>query len=100
METLCPPAELNSGMFELLILKKVSPKKLFQLFASIKKGTHLNSPYVIHTRTNKVTIKSEADLNVSYDGVYGGKAPYTIEVIPEALEVFADKNRISARLRG
>ncbi|MBX9531586.1 YegS/Rv2252/BmrU family lipid kinase, partial [Listeria monocytogenes] len=100
METLCPPAELNSGMFELLILKKVSPKKLFQLFASIKKGTHLSSPHVIHARTNKVTIKSDADLNVSYDGVYGGKAPYTLEVIPEALEVFADKNRISSRLRG
>ncbi|EKY3942228.1 TPA: diacylglycerol kinase family lipid kinase [Listeria innocua] len=100
METLCPPAQLNSGMFELLILKKVSPKKLFQLFASIKKGTHLNSPHVIHARTNKVTIKSDADLNVSYDGVYGGKAPYTLEVIPEALEVFADEKRISARLRG
>lgn len=99
METLCPPAQLNSGMFELLILKKVSPKKLFQLFASIK-GTHLNSPHVIHARTNKVTIKSDADLNVSYDGVYGGKAPYTLEVIPEALEVFADEKRISARLRG
>lgn len=100
METLCPPAQLNSGMFELLILKKVSPKKLFQLFASIKKGTHLNSPHVIHARTNKVTIKSDADLNVSYDGVYGGKAPYTLEVIPEALEVFTDEKRISARLRG
>lgn len=87
-------------MFELLILKKVSPKKLFQLFASIKKGTHLSSPHVIHARTNKVTINSDADLNVSYDGVYGGKAPYTLEVIPEALEVFADKNRISSRLRG
>ncbi|HBL8431408.1 TPA: diacylglycerol kinase, partial [Listeria monocytogenes] len=55
---------------------------------------------VIHARTNKVTINSEADLNVSYDGVYGGKAPYTLEVIPEALEVFADTNRISSRLRG
>ncbi|EBF5157322.1 YegS/Rv2252/BmrU family lipid kinase [Listeria monocytogenes] len=100
METLCPPAELNSGMFELLILKKVSPKKLFQLFASIKKGTHLSSPDVIHARTGKVEVKSDADLNVSYDGVYGGKAPYILEVIPEALEVFADEKRISARLRG
>ncbi|EAC2499880.1 diacylglycerol kinase family lipid kinase [Listeria monocytogenes] len=100
METLCPPAELNSGMFELLILKKVSPKKLFQLFASIKKGTHLSSSDVIHARTGKVEVKSDADLNVSYDGVYGGKAPYILEVIPEALEVFADEKRISARLRG
>ncbi|EAC5222471.1 diacylglycerol kinase family lipid kinase [Listeria monocytogenes] len=100
METLCPPAELNSGMFELLILKKVSPKKLFQLFASIKKGTHLSSLDVIHARTGKVEVKSDADLNVSYDGVYGGKAPYILEVIPEALEVFADEKRISARLRG
>ncbi len=100
METLCPPAELNSGMFELLILKKVSPKKLFQLFASIKKGTHLSSSDVIHARTGKVEVKSDADLNVSYDGVHGGKAPYILEVIPEALEVFADEKRISARLRG
>lgn len=100
METLCSPAELNSGMFELLILKKVPPKKLFQLFALIKKGTHLSSPDVIHARTDKVEVKSNADLNVSYDGVYGGKAPYTLEIIPEALEVFADKNRISSRLRG
>ncbi|MBC1480079.1 diacylglycerol kinase family lipid kinase [Listeria seeligeri] len=100
METLCPPAQLNSGMFELLILKKVSPQKLFQLFASIKKGTHLNSPHVIHARTNKVEIKSTTDLNVSYDGVYGGKAPYTLEIIPEALEIFADKSRIKERLRG
>lgn len=100
METLCPPAQLNSGMFELLILKKVSPQKLFQLFASIRKGTHLNSPHVIHARTNKVEIKSTTDLNVSYDGVYGGKAPYTLEIIPEALEIFADKSRIIDRLRG
>ncbi|MBC1488339.1 diacylglycerol kinase family lipid kinase [Listeria sp. FSL L7-1485] len=100
METLCPPAQLNSGMFELLILKKVSPQKLFQLFASIKKGTHLESEHVIHARTNKVEIRSMADLNISYDGVYGGKAPYTLEVIPEALEIFADKSRIINRLRG
>ncbi|MBC2254966.1 diacylglycerol kinase [Listeria ivanovii] len=100
METLCPPAQLNSGMFELLILKKISPQKLFQLFVSIKKGTHLNSPHVIHARTNKVEIKSSSELNVSYDGVYGGKAPYTLEIIPEALEIFADKARIKERLRG
>lgn len=49
---------------------------------------------------NKVIINSEVDLNVSYDGVYGGKVLYILEVILEVLEVFVDINWIFFCFRG
>ncbi|MBC6315869.1 diacylglycerol kinase [Listeria grandensis] len=99
MEKLCPPAVLNDGQMDLLILKKVSPAKLLKLLASIKAGTHLASEDVVYVRTKKVYIECETSLNISYDGVYGGETPYTLEVLPEKLAILADVTRIEHRLQ-
>ncbi len=98
LESLCPPAKINDGYFDLLILKKVSPAKLFSLFLLLKRGTHLESPHVIHRQVKRVKLESKEVLNISYDGVYGGNAPYELEVLPEALRVFANQEVASARL--
>ncbi|WP_373852506.1 diacylglycerol kinase [Listeria fleischmannii] len=94
LESLCPPAEINDGYFDLLILKKVSKAKLFSLFLLLKRGTHLESPYVIYRQVKNVKLESNDDLNVSYDGVYGGPAPYELEILANALQVFASKETL------
>lgn len=99
MEKLCPPAILNDGYMDLLILKKVSPAKLLKLLASIKNGSHLQSEDVVYVKTKYADIECEAGLNISYDGVYGGETPYRLEVLPEKLAILADAARIEHRIQ-
>ncbi|WP_430535842.1 diacylglycerol kinase [Listeria rocourtiae] len=99
MEKLCPPAILNDGYMDLLILKKVSPAKLLKLLVSIKNGSHLQSQDVVYVRTKQAQIECDTSLNISYDGVYGGETPYKLEVLPEKLVILADRIRIQNRLQ-
>ncbi len=93
LESLVKNAIINDGYFDLLILKKVSPARLFSLFLLLKRGTHLESADVIYRRVKKVEIAGDT-LNFSYDGVYGGKTPYTVECLHQALDVFADQEML------
>ncbi|AQY49999.1 lipid kinase [Listeria weihenstephanensis FSL R9-0317] len=99
MEKLCPPAILNDGYMDLLVLKKVSPIKLLKLLASIKSGAHLQSEDVLYVKTKTATIECDTSLNISYDGVYGGETPYKLAVLPEKLTILAEATRIQHRLQ-
>ncbi|WP_240422322.1 diacylglycerol kinase [Listeria costaricensis] len=99
LESLCPTARLNDGYVDLLILKKVPPLKLLQLFLNLKSGKHLSNENVIHARVKKVSVHSPETLNISFDGVYGGEAPYEFKVCESALKVFADKEKTRVKLR-
>ncbi|EUJ52747.1 lipid kinase [Listeria fleischmannii FSL S10-1203] len=41
-----------------------------------------------------VKLESRDDLNISYDGVYGGLAPYELGILANALQVFASKETL------
>lgn len=94
LESLVKKAKINDGYFDLLILKKVSPARLFSLFLLLKRGTHLESDDVIYRRVKNVEITGRTPLNFSYDGVYGGETPYTVQCLHQALEVFADQDKL------
>ncbi|EUJ32730.1 lipid kinase [Listeria floridensis FSL S10-1187] len=96
LESLVKKAEISDGYFDMIVLKKVSPAKLFSLFLLLKRGKHLESPDVIYRRVKKVKIDAAQPLNVSYDGVYGGKTPYEIENLHQALSVFADVHALKS----
>lgn len=96
LESLVRDAKINDGYFDLLILKKVSPARLFSLFLLLKRGTHLQSEDVIYRRVKNVKVAGDTPLNFSYDGVYGGETPYTVECLHQALEVFADQDKLKS----
>lgn len=88
-----PLADLQDGLLDVLIVKKVSRAKFISLFGDYRKGTHLNpetgEPYdrfkeaVIYRRATSVHIAGLA--RFCSDGELGPKEEVTISVLPHAV---------------
>ncbi len=83
-----PQAELDDGLFDVLVVGRLSRLQFLRIFPSVYKGTHLSDPRVSVVRAKRVTI--DADAVVAYaDGERVGPLPLTVEVVPNALRVLA-----------
>lgn len=83
-----PHAELDDGLFDVLVVGRLSRLQFLRIFPSVYKGTHLSDPRVSVVRAKRVTI--DADAVVAYaDGERVGPLPLDIEVVPNALRVLA-----------
>ncbi|MDI9215479.1 diacylglycerol/lipid kinase family protein [Clostridium tertium] len=67
-----PLAEVNDGLIDLCIIKKVSRLKLVKLIKLYKEGKHLESDelkeYVIYKKCKSVNIKSKEKFTICVDG--------------------------------
>ena len=83
-----PEAIVDDGMLDLFIVHKISRFELVRIFPRVYKGTHVTHKAVEIVRAKSVSI--EADLMPIYsDGEYVGQAPFTAQVVPGAIKVFA-----------
>jgi diacylglycerol kinase (ATP) len=78
----CPQAQLNDGLFDVVILEPVSKIEFLKVFPRVYSGSHLTHPKVSSFRTRKISIQADA---VAYaDGERIGAAPISAECIPAA----------------
>ena len=78
----CPQAQLNDGLFDVVILEPVSKIEFLKVFPKVYSGSHLTHPKVSSFRTRKISIQADA---VAYaDGERIGSAPISAECIPAA----------------
>jgi diacylglycerol kinase (ATP) len=83
-----PNAQLDDGLFDVLVVGKLTRLQFLRIFPSVYKGTHLSDKRVSVVRAKRVTI--DADAVVAYaDGERVGPLPLDIEVVPGALRVLA-----------
>lgn len=86
--TLLPDAVVDDGLLDLLIVDRLSRRAFLRLFPRVSKGTHGDDPRVRMSRAKTVTIAAPGV--VAYgDGERLGPLPIEIEVVPEALLVYA-----------
>lgn len=91
-----PDAELDDGLFDVLVVQPLSRLAFLRLFPRVFAGTHVSDPRVTVYRARRVRI--EADAVVAYaDGERLAPLPLDMEVVPEALRVLAPVYR-SARV--
>ncbi len=81
-----PDAELDDGLFDVLIVPPLARLAFLRIFPRVFKGTHITDPRVQIMRARSVRI--EADGVVAYaDGERVGALPLTVEIHPGALRV-------------
>ena len=84
---LTPAAQLNDGLFDVLLLHDMSvPTRLWN-FVKIYRGTHIDTPHVSIFRSDRISIESESPVPVSADGELLGVTPCEFELLPIALKV-------------
>ena len=79
---ICPQAQLNDGLFDLIILEPVSKVEFLKVFPRVYSGSHITHPKIRSMRAKKVTINAKA---VAYaDGERIGPAPVSAECVKDA----------------
>ena len=79
----CPDADLNDGLFDIMILHPVSKMEFIKVFPTVYKGTHVEHPQVEVIRARAIRIESSA---VAYaDGERIGQLPVQVESLPQSL---------------
>ena len=79
---ICPDAQLDDGLFDLVILEPVSTVEFIKVFPQVYPGKHIDHPQVTSIRAQKVRIEGAS---IAYaDGERIGPAPVSAECIAGA----------------
>ena len=82
----CPNADMNDGLIDLMILNPVSKREFVRIFPSVYEGKHIQHPQVEIIQAKEIYLESNA---VCYaDGERIGPLPATILAIPKALKTW------------
>ena len=82
----CPDADLNDGLLDVMILNPVSKREFIRIFPSVYEGLHINHPQVEIHKVKSVQIDADA---VCYaDGERIGPMPTKISVAKGALKTW------------
>jgi YegS/Rv2252/BmrU family lipid kinase len=84
---MCPEAEPDDGLFDVLTIGDVTKRDLVQTMPKIYRGTHLPHPKAELLRGRVVTIDAPEPLPIQLDGEQPGTTPVRFEIVPRALRL-------------
>ncbi|MBN2493334.1 MAG: diacylglycerol kinase family lipid kinase [Deltaproteobacteria bacterium] len=84
-----PGAEIDDGLFDVVILGDFSKLEMLTQGLRIYQGTHLDLPKVRSLRGLHVEASSDAEVLIDMDGEQPGKLPISLDVLPKALRLIA-----------
>jgi diacylglycerol kinase (ATP) len=84
---ICPDAEPDDGLFDVLTIGDVSRVELLQTMPKLYRGTHLPHKKGELLRGRVVTVESDEPLPIELDGEQPGTTPARFELVPGALRV-------------
>lgn len=85
---LAPSAQVEDGLLDCIIIRKVEILDVIPVFVSLLKGDITTSPNVKHFKTKKIKISSVESMQFDMDGEYGGELPIELEVVPASFRIF------------
>jgi diacylglycerol kinase (ATP) len=83
----CPNAELNDGLFDVMVLRKVSRTELLKVFPKVYSGRHVGHPAVTFYRCREIEIIGSGSSFA--DGELISTLPLSAQCVPNALKVWA-----------
>ncbi len=83
-----PQAIVNDGELDIVLIKQIAPLKRFFYLHIVERGKHLNLHFVEKSKTTKITIKSEQNLQAHLDGELMEAKRFDIEVLPDKFLFF------------
>jgi diacylglycerol kinase family enzyme len=84
---LCPDAEPDDGVLDVLLIGEVTKRELLWTMPKIYRGTHLPHPKAQLMRGRRIAVEAEEPLPVELDGEQPGTTPARFEVLPDALRL-------------
>ncbi|GAF65516.1 diacylglycerol kinase [Alkalihalobacillus trypoxylicola] len=93
-EKLAPHASLQDGLFDLLIVQKVSFPEFLHLASLALRGEHLSSSKVIYVQANRIKVHVEGeDMQLNLDGEHGGALPSEFVNLYHHFQMLTPKER-------
>jgi diacylglycerol kinase (ATP) len=83
----CPDATITDGLFDVMILHKVSRLELLKVFPKVYFGKHVGHPAVTFYRTQSITVDGSG--SAFADGEPISSLPLTARCLPDALLAWA-----------
>ena len=83
----CPDAKLNDGLFDVMVLGKVSRTELLKVFPKVYSGRHVGNPAVTFYRCREIEIIGSGSSFA--DGEPISSLPLSAECVSNALKVWA-----------
>ena len=85
---MAPDAKIDDGLLDVIILNKVSRRKLLSLFPSLFKGEHVKDDTVEVFKGRNISLKSDHPLALTPDGETFGETPIDIHIHPKKIRMF------------
>lgn len=85
---MAPAAVVDDGLLDLTLLRRLSRRRILQLFPSIYDGSHTGFEEVTTQKAEKITIRSPAAMLLAPDGEFLGHTPAEISCLHRDLEIF------------
>ena len=92
---LTPNAQLNDGLFDVLLIREMHLIKRLSNLSKVYSGKHLLSPYFSVRRCQKISVKGQRNSTFEADGEHLGSLPFIASVFPCAINVIGGKPFIS-----
>lgn len=81
-----PEAELDDGLFDIIIMKDISKMRFIIDGQKIYKGRHIIPPNVFAMKGKEVIVEKDG-LYIDLDGEDAGKTPAKFSIIPKAIDI-------------
>ena len=83
---IAPTAEVNDGLLNMVLCKKLPIWKRLKYLPIIKKGKHLHYPFVVHRLGEQFSIESKSILPIQMDGELFYSNHLKVEVLPNKFQ--------------
>jgi len=80
-----PVAELNDGLLDVCIVRKLGRLGVLRVLPSVVAGRHLDSPHVRYFKAKELRLESTRENTLNLDGELGSSTPVTFKILPGAL---------------
>lgn len=85
---MAPKAKIDDGKLDVVLLSKVTRRKLLSSFPKIFTGEHILLPEVAYFQAKKIKIETDVPKILTPDGEIYGQTPAEVECLHQAVEIF------------
>jgi len=87
-----PTAEINDGLFDVIIFREMPIIDFLPLLINLLQGNHKQNKNIIYFKTNKLYIESPNVVGTDIDGEKGEDFPLSFELLPKRIKIFTLKS--------
>jgi len=87
-----PTAEINDGLFDVIIFREMPITDFLPLLVNVLQGNHKKNKHVIYFKTNKLYIESPNHVGTDIDGEKGEDFPLSFDLLPKRIKILTMHN--------